>query len=155
NLGEGRFIQGMGRILKAGYVITVDYGANWDTVSPLDFDHFRSYGPGSVQEHSDPYHWPTLNDMTSDVNFSHIAAEGKSSGLRPLYFGAQSSLLLGTGVSMDETPANRDPGDFDLWVQNFYLWNVYKILVEQKEKTDAAYSFPGVEPEPLTVDIAN
>ena len=32
NLGEGRFIQGAGRILKAGYVITIDYGANWDGV---------------------------------------------------------------------------------------------------------------------------
>ncbi len=26
NLGEGRFIQGAGRILKAGYVFTIDYG---------------------------------------------------------------------------------------------------------------------------------
>jgi SAM-dependent MidA family methyltransferase len=155
NLGEGRFMQGMGRILKAGYVITVDYGSNWDTVSPLDFDHFRSYGPGSQVEHSDPYHWPTLNDMTSDVNFSHMAEEGKSSGLLPLYFGAQSSLLTGTGVSIDETPPNRDAGDFELWIDNFYQWNVYKILVEQKEKTDPAYSFPGTEAEPLTVSVTN
>ena len=77
NLGEGRFMQSMGSILKAGYVFTVDYGSNWDAVSPLDFDHFRSYGPGSQSVHSDAYHWPTLNDMTSDVNFSHMAEEGQ------------------------------------------------------------------------------
>lgn len=29
-LGWATFIQGAGRILKAGYVITIDYGANWD-----------------------------------------------------------------------------------------------------------------------------
>lgn len=155
NLGEGRFMQSVGRILQAGYVITVDYGSNWDTVSPLNFDHFRSYGPGSRQEHSDAYHWPTLNDMTSDVNFSHMAEEGKSSGLRPLFFGPQKALISGTTISLDETPADRDLFDYDQWVQNFYSWDVYKILVEQKEKTDAAYSFPGTESEPLAINVAD
>jgi len=155
NLGEGRFMQSIGRILNAGYVITVDYGANWDAVSPIEFDHFRSYGPGSRQEHSDPYHWPTLNDMTSDVNFSHMAEEGKASGLQPLFFGPQKALMEGTPVSIDELPANREIGDYEAWVQNFYTWNVYKMLIEQKEKTDPAYAFPGTDSEPLTVDIAN
>ena len=155
NLGEGQFMQGVGRILKAGYVITVDYGSNWDVVSPIEFDHFRSYGPGSRQEHSDPYHWPTLNDMTADVNFSHMAEEGKSSGLKPLFFGPQKTLISGTTVSLDDAPPDRDFFDYDSWVQNFYTWNVYKILIEQKEKTDPAYAFPGTEPEPLTLNVAN
>ena len=124
-------------------------------VSPIEFDHFRSYGPGAVREHSDAYHWPTLNDMTSDVNFSHMAEEGKASGLKALFFGPQNSLLSGTTVDLDELPANRDPGDYDFWEQNFYSWNVYKILIEQKEKTDPAFSFPGTELEPLTVSGAN
>jgi SAM-dependent MidA family methyltransferase len=155
NLGEGRFMQSVGRILKAGYVITVDYGSNWDAVSPIEFDHFRSYGPGSRQEHSDPYHWPTLNDMTSDVNFSHMAEEGKLSGLRPLYFGPQKALMSGTPVSIDDLPENRDAGDYEAWVQNFYTWDVYKLLVEQKEKTDPAYTFPATGAEPLTLSIEN
>ena len=155
NLGEGRFIQGMGRILKAGYVLTVDYGSNWDMVSPLDFDHFRSYGPGSQSVHSDAYHWPTLNDMTSDVNFSHMAEEGKLSGLRPLFFGPQKNLISGTTVSLDALPEDRDAQEYDEWVGNFYTWNVYKMLIEQKEKTDPAYSFPGTEVEPLTVNVAD
>ena len=78
NLGEGRFMQGAGRILKAGYVFTIDYGSNWDTVTPLEFDHFRSYGPGSRTQHSDPFHTPTFNDMTTDVNFSHVVEEGRA-----------------------------------------------------------------------------
>ncbi len=151
NLFEGPFMQGVGRTLKAGYVITIDYGSNWNTVSPLDFDHFRSYGPGSQVEHSDAYHWPTLNDMTSDVNFSHMAEEGKASGLAPMFFGAQKNLISGTTISLDELPAGQDPGEYDSWVLNFYTWNTYKMLIEQKEKTDPAYNFPGPEPENLVV----
>ncbi len=89
NLGEGRFIQGAGKILKSGYVVTVDYGSNWDGVSPLEFDHLRTYGPGSHRERSDPYHSPTLNDITTDVNFSHVVEEGRAVGLRPVFFGPQ------------------------------------------------------------------
>jgi SAM-dependent MidA family methyltransferase len=152
NLGEGRFIQGMGKILKAGYVFTIDYGSNWETVSPAEFGHFRSYGPGATTTHSDPYHSPTLNDMTTDVNFSHVAEEGKTVGLRPLFFGSQHSLITGTPVVIETPPTGRDPGDYETWVDNFYGWNVYKILVEQKEGTDPAYSFPDKRVEPLTMN---
>ena len=47
NLGEGKFIQGAGAALKAGYVITIDYGANWEGSLAQQFDHLRMYGPGS------------------------------------------------------------------------------------------------------------
>ena len=152
NLGEGRFIQGAGRILKSGYVMTLDYGANWDTVTPLEFEHFRAYGPGSSQEHSDPYHSPTLNDMTTDVNFSHMAEEGKLAGLRAVFFGPQHNMITGTPVNLETPPPpDRDPVDFNAWVDNFYHWDVYKMLIEQKENTDPSYSFPGTDPEPLIV----
>jgi SAM-dependent MidA family methyltransferase len=157
NLGEGRFIQGAGRILKAGYVFTIDYGSNWDTVSPLEFDHLRTYGPGSHRERSDPYHSPTLNDMTTDVNFSHVVEEGKLVGLRPIFFGSQHTLVTGTPVALEKTPPNRNASDaFDLedyqsWVQSFRTWDVYKILIEQKENTDPSYTFPDTRAEPLNV----
>ena len=151
NLGEGRFIQGAGRVLKSGFVITIDYGANWDTVTPLEFDHFRSYGPGSRTEHSDPYHSPTLNDMTTDVNFSHMMEEGKAAGLRPVFFGPQHTLITGTPVVIETIPEGREPEDYNNWVLNFYMWDVYKILIEQKEGTAPAYAYPGKDAEPLTV----
>lgn len=152
NLGEGRFIQGAGRILKAGYVITIDYGSNWDGVPPIEFDHFRSYGPGSSSGHSDPYHSPTLNDMTTDVNFSHVVEEGKLAGLRPVFFGSQHSLITGTPIVLETPPPGHvNIDDYNAWVQNFYTWDVYKILVEQKENTDPSYSFPDTRAEPLIV----
>jgi len=151
NLGEGRFIQGAGRILKSGFVVTIDYGSNWDTVSPLEFDHFRTYGPGSRTEHSDPYHTPTLNDMTTDVNFSHVMEEGKRAGLRPVFFGPQHTLIAGTPIVLDKPPRGQDQNDFDTWVQNFYSWDVYKILIEERENSAPAYAYPGMDAEPLTV----
>jgi SAM-dependent MidA family methyltransferase len=156
NLGEGKFIQGAGAALKAGYVITIDYGSNWEGTLAQDFDHLRMYGPGSSQSHADPYHSPTLNDMTTDVNFSHIAAEGKSVGLEALYFGPQHSLQMGTPVDLDQLPPSRvqtpdETADFQQWAGLFYSWEAYKVLIQQKDKTDAAYRYPGDGAQALTI----
>jgi SAM-dependent MidA family methyltransferase len=157
NLGEGRFIQGAGRILKAGYVVTIDYGSNWDGVSPIEFDHLRTYGPGTRRERPDPYHSPTLNDITTDVNFSHVAEEGALAGLRPIFFGSQHTLLTDTPIHLEIPPPERSVlgkaglQDYQAWVQSFYTWDVFKILVQQKENTDSAYVFPDPRGEPLRV----
>ena len=161
NLGEGRFIQGMGRILKSGYVVTIDYGSNWDGVSPIEFDHLRTYGPGSHRERSDPYHSPTLNDITTDVNFSHVVEEGKLAGLQPIFFGPQHTLQSGTPIVIDTPPADRDlsvagsADDYAAWVENFHTWDVFKVLIQQKENTDPSYGFPDNRAEPLTVQLSD
>ncbi len=160
NLGEGAFIQGAGAALKAGYVITIDYGANWDGILAQDYDHLRMYGPGAEQVHANPYHSPTLNDMTTDVNFSHVADEGKSVGLQALYFGPQHSLIEGTSIKLDPPPAGRgqtadDLYDYQQWADWFYSWEVYKVLVQQKANTDAAYRYPGTAGEPLPIAEAS
>jgi SAM-dependent MidA family methyltransferase len=156
NLGEGKFIQGAGAALKAGYVITIDYGSNWEGTLGQEFDHLRMYGPGSSQSHADPYHSPTLNDMTTDVNFSHIAAEGKSVGLEAMYFGPQHSLQMGTPVNLDQLPSSRpqtpdETADFQQWAGLFYSWEAYKVLIQQKDHTDAAYRYPGDGAEALAI----
>ncbi|MEO8098107.1 MAG: SAM-dependent methyltransferase [Acidobacteriota bacterium] len=156
NLGEAKFIQGAGSALKAGYVITIDYGSNWDGILAQDFEHLRMYGPGSSQYHADPYHTPTLNDMTTDVNFSHLAAEGKSVGLQSLFFGPQHSLQIGTSISLDQPPPSRgqtseDLQDYQQWAKLFYSWEVYKVLIQQKSDTDPAYKYPGTPAEELGV----
>jgi hypothetical protein len=138
--------------------VTIDYGSNWDGVSPLEFDHLRTYGPGSRRERSDPYHAPTLNDITTDVNFSHLVEEGKLAGLQPIFFGPQHTLITGTPVVIENPPPERDISvtgsveDYNGWVQNFYTWDVFKLLIEQKENTDPAYAFPDTRAEPLTVN---
>ena len=156
NLGEGKFIKGAGAALKAGYVITIDYGSNWDGILGQQFDHFRMYGPGSSTTQANPYHAPTLNDMTTDVNFSHVAEEGNSVGLKALYFGPQHSLQMGTPIDLDNAPAARrrtpeDTADYQDWAGLFYSWEVYKVLIQQKVNTDAAYAYPGTPGEPLAI----
>ena len=40
-------------------------------------------------------------------------------------------------------------------MQSFYTWDVFKILVQQKERTDPAYVFPDNRAEPLSVEVEN
>ena len=170
NLGVEKMIQGAGQILAAGYVMTIDYGATWDGILSNDGSkHLRTYGPAhraasadldyedddSVDdvETSDPYDHPTLNDLTTDVNFSLLDVEGRLAGLRTLYFGSQKALHSGTPVSLDEVPerARRDNrvDQFLSWVEDFRAPGVFKVMIQQKDGTDSRYKFPDEEPEPL------
>ena len=156
NLGEEKFVQGAAHILKAGYVMTIDYGSNWDGVITQDRAHLRTYGPehqlqndhvepfeanladdGTPQEidTSDPYKGPTLNDITTDVNFSLMAAEGQLAGLSTVYFGAQKALASGTKVSLDVVPEYRRKHDdliqeYESWLKDFKNGDTFKLLVQ-------------------------
>jgi SAM-dependent MidA family methyltransferase len=169
NPGVESFIQGAAEVLKSGYVLTIDYGSTWDGILAEDsFSHFRTYGPahkGAIQSPevedaagapSDPEIWnpylgPTLNDMTTDVNFSLMVVEGEHVGLKPIYFGSQGALRSGTRVTFDNPPRDRHE-KFDAWSYDFENPSVYKVLVQQKEGTDKAYRFPDKNPESLGLD---
>jgi SAM-dependent MidA family methyltransferase len=165
NPGAEGFIQGSARLLKAGYVLTLDYGTTWDGfLSDINYPLFRTYGPAKREsatngDTSQPYLGPTLNDFTIDVNFSLLAAEGETVGLRPLYYGSQRGLQTGTSVKLDVVPAERERegngAEFRSWADAFTKPSVYKLFVQQKEGTDPAYKFADTQPEPLgLVDLA-
>lgn len=155
NLGEAQFIRGAGAALKAGYVITIDYGDNWDGILDLQFDHLRMFGPGAQTSQANPYQYPTLNDMTTDVNFSHVADEGAAVGLKPVYFGPQHALILRTPIKLDEIPPSRsaeyEAREYKEWSGLFYSWEVYKVLIQQKQNTDPAYTYPTDFSQPLPI----
>jgi SAM-dependent MidA family methyltransferase len=157
-LGWATFIQGAGRILKAGYVITIDYGANWDGLTTFGpYGKLRTYGPGSSIEKPDPYQRPTRNDITTDVNFSYLAQEGQLAGLGPVYYGYQRALQTATPVVLNALPPNRQltagkEKQFRSWAIYFRILHSFKLLVQQKEKTDGAFAYPDHEPLPLQVD---
>lgn len=165
NPGAEGFIQGSARMLKAGYVLTLDYGTTWEGfLGGASYPLFRTYGPAKRESatNSDtslPYKGPTLNDFTIDVNFSLLAAEGEAVGLRPLYFGSQRGLQTGTSVKLDVVPPAREregnAAEFRSWADAFTQPSVYKLFVQQKEGTDPAYTFADTQPEPLgLVDLA-
>jgi SAM-dependent MidA family methyltransferase len=163
-------ILGAAQILASGYVITIDYGASWDGILSNDgSQHLRTYGPAhraasaeveaidndsidDVQT-SDPYNLPTLNDLTTDVNFSLLDVEGRQAGLRTLFFGSQKALQSGTRVSLDEVPEqarrNRREDQFLSWVEDFRAPGVFKVMIQQKDGTDTRYRFPDEAPESL------
>jgi SAM-dependent MidA family methyltransferase len=175
NLGEEEFIRGSAHALKAGYVMTIDYGGNWEGITRTTArPHLRTYGPGTDagaaahlpgdgqfltapapdwRANSRPYRWPTLNDITSDVNFSHMSAEGERAGLNTVYFGPQRALLAGTPISLDgPAPVPDRAAEFRHWVEMFATDRDFKVLLQQKRGTDAGYRFPAGEMEPLAVD---
>src|SRR5262245_40777837 len=165
NLGVESLIQGVGAVLKSGYMFTIDYGTTWDGILAQDYSHLRTYGPahkgGNTAEDDgaggggdaqifNPYLGPTLNDMTTDVNFSLMAVEGDTVGLKSMYFGSQGALQSGTKVSLDPPPNRHEK--FDAWAIDFQNPSVYKVLVQQKLGTDKAYRFPDKDAESLGLD---
>jgi len=172
NLGAESFIQGTAQILKSGYVLTIDYGSTWNGILADDSAHFRTYGPVHRQANvsnqfdggatpqevstSNPYLGPTLNDMTTDVNFSLLSAVGQLAGLKPIYFGSQRGLQAGTGVTLDMAPVDQRGNliseKFYQWASDFVNPSVYKVFVQQKEGTDDKYIYPDKQPESLGLD---
>jgi SAM-dependent MidA family methyltransferase len=176
NLGEEKFVQGAGRILGVGYVMTIDYGANWDGTMTQDRAHLRTYGPAHQAENdhtepfdtdsdgepterdtSDPYKGPTLNDITTDVNFSLMEAEGKMVGLSTSYYGRQKALATGSSASIDVIPAERQGNDalvneYQSWLKDFKNGDSFKLMIQQKTDTDTAYKYPDAAPQPLSLN---
>lgn len=153
NLGAEKLVRDASAALRAGYVLTIDYGFGWRGTLANDVEHLRIYGAGAKAGAVNPYDAPTLHDITTDVNFGHLAAEGELVALEARYFGPQRSMRAGTSVGL-EPPAPRsltheDAEDFRAWAELFERWDVYKVLVQQKRGTDPAYAFPGTQPEPL------
>ena len=157
-LGWATFIQSAGHILKAGYVITIDYGANWDGLTTFGpYGKLRTYGPGRSIEKPEPYRRPTQNDITTDVNFSFLAQEGHLAGLRPVYYGYQRALQSATPVSLNALPPDRrltaaKEKQFRSWAVYFRILHSFKPLVQQKENTDGSFVYPDHDPLPLQVD---
>jgi len=179
NLGIPAFIRGAGDALNTGYVMTIDYGGGWrEFLSRTARPHLRVYGPDTLppvvvvpppsagdpppqllarvqnlRTSADPYRSPTLNDITTDVNFGLLSEEGRPAGLRPVYFGAQRALRSGTGVSLDAPPPMQTPAqrlDYAFWARDFESNDTFKVLVQQKEGTDPVYT--GLSPQIAPLD---
>jgi len=166
NPGAERFIRDAAHVLSAGYMLTIDYGGNFEEMlNQHSYPRFRTYGPASrtganlAPNQIDtfaPYVGPTLNDFTTDANFTLLAAEGELVGLKALYYGAQRALQAGTSVSLGTVPSEREregnAAEFQSWASSFAGPSVYKMLLQQKTGTDPAYRFAGQHPESLGLE---
>jgi SAM-dependent MidA family methyltransferase len=97
--GAEKFIQGAARILKTGYVMTIDYGANWPGIlSTGSRPHLRTYGQGSRQQNAGRP--PAWNDLAVDSSLGHMADGGS---------GLPSSGIATMGDSNPTDSAQADP----------------------------------------------
>jgi len=100
-LAADRWLQGVARSLRRGFVITIDYG----------YQAAELYGPmrmnGTLlcyyrhQIEENPYIRIGQQDITSHVDFTSLIRCGEEAGLKTFWFGEQYRFLMAAGM-MDE-----------------------------------------------------
>lgn len=101
-------VHGLGARLERGAALFVDYGF------PAGEYYHPQRSMGTLmchyrhRAHGDPFAWPGLNDITTHVDFSAIAAAGVRSGLHVAGFAPLASFLLGCGI-LDELASSGNP----------------------------------------------
>lgn len=100
NVHASRFMRELASCLKAGSIVTIDYGdTTWGLVQGArrgDFP-FRVYRDEQrfVPRPNDPYTAPGTQDMTADVNFTELALAGQRAGLTLIHYGHERDLAGG------------------------------------------------------------
>ncbi|MFQ5543621.1 MAG: class I SAM-dependent methyltransferase [Nitrospiria bacterium] len=108
NLQAVDWILQIGKALKQGFVITIDYGYRAEELysSQRDRGTFLCYHRHKVTE--DPYQRIGEQDMTAHVDFTSLEDQGKNVGLLPVGFTDQTHFLMGLGIAQRmEEPANK------------------------------------------------
>jgi len=97
NLQAVGWIRDLGRLLKRGFVLTVDYGypaaelyAPWRRNGTLMCYHRHTSS-------DNPYQQVGCQDITAHVDFTALQRAGEEAGLQPIWFGEQYRFLLGLG----------------------------------------------------------
>lgn len=125
-LGEGQiaevnleiepWLQRVASTLRAGYVITVDYGAEVSELFPASAVDPRYFGTlRSFQRHQimdNVLSNPGEQDLTSTVNWSFVRATGEQLGLKVTALERQDKFLLANGLLEQlETESRRHQGE--------------------------------------------
>jgi SAM-dependent MidA family methyltransferase len=155
NVHAGRFIRELGSSLRAGFIVTIDYGdTTWGLVQGArrgDFP-FRVYGDRQeyVPRPNDPYAAPGTQDMTADVNFTELARAAETAGLVVVHYGPERDLtgddlpelVQSAAACSDQGPAARSWTDF---------WGnpVFKVLVLGRRPSEL-FTGPLMTPLPLS-----
>lgn len=100
NLNATEWIKEAGRLIKKGFVLTIDYGLPGRELysaetGPTIHCHYRH------TLNNDPYGHIGEQDITSHVDFTALAAAGAQAGLEVTGFTTQKNFLLGLGI-LDE-----------------------------------------------------
>lgn len=128
NLHANAFIAGLASSLRAGYILTLDYGdSTFGLIQGARRGDFRLRIYGDVRKPfvprpNDPYNAPGTQDMTVDVNCTDLAQAAQDAGLFVIHFGLETDLA---GDDLPRVLAASEQEPFDAFVGN----PVFKILV--------------------------
>ena len=129
------WMKNVGRVLKRGVVITIDYGHTaQDYFAPIRKDGtLLCYYRHSISHN--PYERVGLQDITAHVNFSSLALAGEASNLFVTGFTNLMNFLLGLGI--EEMVGGTDPESENvrsaaLLLKPGGMGQTFKILIQHK-----------------------
>jgi SAM-dependent MidA family methyltransferase len=142
NLNALDWMKQVGRFLKKGFVLTIDYGYLADE---LYAPHRRR---GTLlcyyrhQTSENPYEHLGEQDMTSHVNFTALIKEGKEAGLRFAGLVTQYRFLIALGVLQEMESLNQEASELDglKWRLSLLhliepergMGEIFKVLIQHK-----------------------
>ena len=142
NLKAGEWIRRAGRLIKKGFVITIDYGL------PARELYVPERRDGTLLCHyrhtinDNPFINIGRQDMTSHVDFTTLALVAEEAGLKVTGFTTQKNFLLGLGILEDlkrvETPGalEHDSMNFNRALASLIapggMGDTFKVLVQHK-----------------------
>ncbi len=135
NLEAQRWMRDVARVLKRGFVLTVDYGhAARDLYSPARKNGtLMCYAGHRASE--EPYENIGLQDMTAHVDFTSLALAGEQAGLEMTGFTNQLSFLTGLGIE-DELhtldPESPECRHVIALLHPFGMGRTFKVLIQHK-----------------------
>lgn len=150
NLQIEPWLARVAELVKQGFVITVDYGAETSELHPDNAAHPRYLGTlRSFQRHQivdDVLACPGEQDLTSTVNWSFVRDVGVELGLGLVEFQSLDKFLLAAGLLEQlEIESKRQTGEAaKLQLSNAALEMIlptrmgahFQVLVQQKQKPD-------------------
>ena len=147
NVHAGRFVSELASSLRAGFIVTLDYGdTTWRLLQGArrgDFP-FRVYGVWQeyVPRPNDPYAAPGSQDLTADVNFTDLARAGEAAGLKVVHFGPERDVTGDALPELVRACAERDS------LARFIGNPLFKVLVLGTRSSEA-FGGPLASPLPL------
>ncbi len=142
NLQALDWMQGVGKVLGRGFVLTIDYGYPAEEL----FAPFRRNGTllcyHKHQTNENPFQRLGCQDITAHIDFTALQKVGEQQGLTPLYFDQQYRFLLGLGfleslieLQMRETDPQRAQA-LRMTLKNLVMpdgmGDSFKVLVQGK-----------------------
>jgi SAM-dependent MidA family methyltransferase len=135
NLEAGRWMREVARVLKRGFVITVDYGHTAADLYSPERSRGTLLGYARHQTSENPYERIGLQDLTAHVDFSALATAGEEGGLEVTGFTNQMSFLIGLGVEAMVQELEPGSAEAQAVAQLFRpngMGTTFKVLVQHK-----------------------